>query len=125
MFAKSDGGENHHEEWIKIEQKSHQHGGGVIDGGGIHKGLTYITQPAHADELCENASAWERLFAQKQNNGHDGSGNGEAQEEHGEGVHAVGVGVASKDGESPKRGGGDGDQQNAGQSFHFVFQSVK
>ena len=84
-----------------------------------------VSQRAHADELTENLSAWKMLLAQKQDQGHKDRGDAEADEEHGEGVHPVCVGISPKDGESPKRGGRDGDEENADESFHVFHCSPK
>ena len=86
----------------------------------VQEGLPDISQRAHADELSENLSAWKMLLAQKQDNGHKDRGDAEADEEYGEGVHPVRVGIFPKDGESPKRGGGDGDEQDADELFHVI-----
>ena len=77
--------------------------------------MTHVAECTHANELEKNASVGERFFTQKQDDGHDGSGNDEAQEEDSEDVHAVCISVASE----------DGDEQDASEAFHFVFQFVE
>ena len=112
--------EDEYEHRVEIQKQCNQSRGRIFDGGQIQEGLTDISQRAHADELGENPSAWKMLLAQNQDNGHKDGGDAEADEEHGEDVHPVCVDISPKDGESPKRGGGDGDEQDADEFFHFI-----
>ena len=112
--------EEHHKEGIQVQQQCHQPGGGVVDGCEIHERLSHIPQRAHPDELTEHPPPWQGLAPRRQQNSHQNRRDREAQEEHGECVHARVVGVATEDGESPERGGGDGDEQDAGDSFHEI-----